>query len=743
MSSRELNDECRSLLSKGCKFTPHPKANFNELQEDVKEFCRKIRLIDYFKDKPINRSGMDLKYERTNFIPPKGINSELDAILDLIDKKVSEYVPTNNKMKSNVTRSEFEIMMDLKKDNSLHITKADKGGAFVVLDNEFYINQMMKEHTSDTATYKKIDKYAPHSTMEHIINFCKMHTPNCQLTKKEISYITKFNYNLPTLYGLPKIHKLDTSLFRNMSPDKYGYIRFKSPESLKFRPIISSSYAPTSRLSAFIDEILKPLVPELHSYCRDTSHFLEKLERESNIIGSIRLTSFDIVSLYTSIPHDLGLESIKFWLERQRTLIPERFSDFFILSSIELILKNNYFCFRDEVFLQISGTAMGTKMAPTYAILVVGFLEEKMYTRIKEIYSENISNNIICGWIRYIDDCWIVWKESYGDINILKRILQSLHPSIQFTMETSDNRLNFLDVNIYKDGDKLETDIYHKASDSRSYVPFTSAHPKHILNNIPYTLAKRIHLIVSNPDRRDIQLNELKHTLMKLKYPETLIDNAFLRATTPQVANNRFNERKLLPFISRFNKNNPNIYNEIILPACHSLGLINPFNNYRFIKAFSQPQSLLRILNNNDKETFKGITKCNESRCGCCETLITGKNISFTVNNETKNFKIKCNMNCLSLNVIYALICRGCNKFYIGQTGGMFRKRLTLHRQHINNPQYAILEVSRHIATCAKSLKPPFSASPILKLSPRCTREHREEREKGLISFLKPQLNKD
>lgn len=91
---------------------------------------------------------------------------------------------------------------------------------------------------------------------------------------------------------------------------------------------------------------------------------------------------------------------------------------------------------------------------------------------------------------------------------------------------------------------------------------------------------------------------------MKLKYSETLLDNAFLKVTTKQPEKNRHDEIKFIPFISNFNKN-PNIYYEIISPACHSLGLDNPINNYKFIKAFRQPESFLRILNNKDKATFE------------------------------------------------------------------------------------------------------------------------------------------
>lgn len=102
---------------------------------------------------------------------------------------------------------------------------------------------------------------------------------------------------------------------------------------------------------------------------------------------------------------------------------------------------------------------------------------------------------------------------------------------------------------------------------------------------------------------------------MKLKCPKTLIGNAFLLVTTQQAENNRRDERKSILFIPSFNKNNLNIYREIILSAYHNLRLVNPFSNYKFIKGFRQ-SNLQRILNNNDDETFNE-SKCNESRYGC------------------------------------------------------------------------------------------------------------------------------
>ena len=47
--------------------------------------------------------------------------------------------------------------------------------------------------------------------------------------------------------------------------------------------------------------------------------------------------------------------------------------------------------FYNQYFLQIKGTAMGTKFAPTYATLVMGFLEENMYQTLSEIIDQNLT----------------------------------------------------------------------------------------------------------------------------------------------------------------------------------------------------------------------------------------------------------------------------------------------------------------------------------------------------------------
>ena len=108
----------------------------------------------------------------------------------------------------------------------------------------------------------------------------------------------------------------------------------------------------------------------MKTYIKDDWDFVKKLP--GKIPFKCRLFSCDI-------PTNLGIKAIRYWIERRRDLIPERFTSDFILESLEFILTNNNFLFNDEMFHQEEGTAMGTIVAPPYACCVIGYLEEAIY----------------------------------------------------------------------------------------------------------------------------------------------------------------------------------------------------------------------------------------------------------------------------------------------------------------------------------------------------------------------------
>ena len=171
------------------------------------------------------------------------------------------------------------------------------------------------------------------------------------------------------------------------------------------------------------------------SYVRDDIDFLTKMPRDAN--KSKVLATFDISSMYTNIDNNLGQEAIKFWLEKYPESKTRNIPNDFILEALKIVLENNTFNFDNKTFLQIRGTAMGTKCAPVYATLVMAFLEIKLYNKFQECYGLEARNKFQSEWMRYLGDCFIYWDTKMGPITELHNILNNLHERIKFTVETN------------------------------------------------------------------------------------------------------------------------------------------------------------------------------------------------------------------------------------------------------------------------------------------------------------------
>ena len=126
--------------------------------------------------------------------------------------------------------------------------------------------------------------------------------------------------------------------------------------------------------------------------------------------------------------------------------------------------------------------------------------------------------------------------------------------------------------------------------------------------------------------------------------------------------------------------------------------------NTKFIRGKRQLPNLRRILMKsefNENNTPPCVSKCNESRCGLCKSIIEGS----CLNSNDKTFHVKENMNCTVRNYLYVLICNGCKEYYIGQTGDTLRNRKTVLEQQIRDPSTRQMPVSKHIDNCCNSKK--------------------------------------
>ena len=93
----------------------------------------------------------------------------------------------------------------------------------------------------------------------------------------------------------------------------------------------------------------------------------------------MKTVTFDVISLYTSILHEFGLEARDYFLTKYQKDLHPRFRKEFVLESTNFVLKNNTLTFDSEFYLKINGTEMDAILAPIYTNLTMGYHEIKVY----------------------------------------------------------------------------------------------------------------------------------------------------------------------------------------------------------------------------------------------------------------------------------------------------------------------------------------------------------------------------
>ncbi len=378
-------DEIR-LLEKGLKFTPTPRSTPDKLKCDVIEFCRKLRLAEEFykdedEDELQEEEVRPLVKNKSRYQGRKGRNNTLDTYITFLENFPTEQV---QRQITNLKPSEQRGLGKLMNRKDIIIKEADNGGAVVIMDKDYYKGKI-EQLLLDTSQYKDVEENRDKKVSEKISQFAEKYKDH--LDKSEYKYLVNHPWRSSNFYGLPKVHK-SKQISEAVETSNKSYIHLEHPQDLTFRPIVGGPECPTQRLSNLLDKILKPLCKNVKSNIRDTFDFLNKLKRE--VPEECVILTLDVSNLYGSIPHDLGIKAIEYWVKEYPNDICGNFPKEFIIDGLKLVLENNIMTFDNKYYLQINGTAMGTKMAPTYATLIMGFLELKLYQKIEQEYNHEI-----------------------------------------------------------------------------------------------------------------------------------------------------------------------------------------------------------------------------------------------------------------------------------------------------------------------------------------------------------------
>ena len=170
----------------------------------------------------------------------------------------------------------------------------------------------------------------------------------------------------------------------------------------------------------------------------------------------------------------------------------------------------------------------------------------------------------VCMYV-WMDDGFFLLPEMLNFDNFMV-CLNNLHPSNNYKYEkakvTREEKgdlvqiLNFLDVSvILNTKNETSTDVYHKDTNTHDYIPYDSAHPESYKKNVPYNLAKKILVFVTDTEKVELTLNELIIIIILIIY---IISNAFYNAKFQGPASKPKNKSNNIPFVTSFHEDTDN-----------------------------------------------------------------------------------------------------------------------------------------------------------------------------------------
>ena len=352
--------------------------------------------------------------------------------------------------------------------------------------------------------------------------------------------------------------------------------------------------------------------------------------------------------------------------------------------------------------------AMGTIFAVVGRNLTVAYFEVEMFALLPQIYPREFVDYFVRNYFRFLDNIFYTWLIHF-DIKPFYKLINDLDPDLKVIFEKLTTDINFLDINIKIVDNQLRFDIYHKSTNSFSYLKYNSCHPSHTKNNISLSLARRIIRIVT--DNRDYRLEELRQNLLKRNHPEKTINYSFTKSFQPK--NNKEENKEIITFPRTYNPNHNFNYNRFnnCLNKINNCQLRETFSNKKVLLTTRQPKNLKKMLVTAKFDLHPELPNRKPSGLFSCTDCIYHKNgytklcISFTfklTNGKSVTWNHNKFFDCDFKDALYIVICNNCDYFYLGKTID-FKQRICKHKSDVKHPQNSTCrECAEHLRDCAK-----------------------------------------
>ena len=381
-SNVSLTEAEKSLLVKGLSFSlPPKKLSYSDYLVNFELFYRSIDNLNIF-------SGDNLDYTKTK-------------IKDLALTSFRNY----NANIPHLSNEEFEALKDLSANCNLIIQKADKGNSVVLVEKDVYIRHIEKILDDATKFEKvRIKKGILNFSINHerrINDYFKSLEKSGSLSTDQYKKIKAIVSRPGILYGLCKVHK--------------AIIDVCPP----FRPILSAIGTPSYEPAKF-------LVPKLSTITfneftvKDSFAFAEEILHQD---GKLFMGSHDVDSLFTNIPLKENINICTNLLYKNVDVI-EGISKSEFENLLCLATQESYFTFKDILYKQKDGVAMGSPLGPTIANVFLSFDEMKWLEQ-----CPNESKSVF--YRRYVDDIFVLF-ESAEHLSKFHAYLNTSHPNMSF-----------------------------------------------------------------------------------------------------------------------------------------------------------------------------------------------------------------------------------------------------------------------------------------------------------------------
>lgn len=178
------------------------------------------------------------------------------------------------------------------------------------------------------------------------------------------------------------------------------------------------------------------------------------------------------------------------------------------------VLTNNFIKFDNNIYLQIEGTAMGTPMAPTYAIIFMYAIER-----------HHIQKSLF--YLRYIDDIFAIFNSITHANEYLESINSFLPDRLKLEAVVCDQEGTFLDIHFQLINGNLSHQLFQKPHNTYAYIPTLSDHPRSMFKSFVLEELKRYYRNCSDFNTFTLNAALFKVRLQQRGYHSSVFNIAY------------------------------------------------------------------------------------------------------------------------------------------------------------------------------------------------------------------------